>query len=40
MLHAILIFGAVATAGAICFFDLFFRFMRGDREAVPSSGRK
>jgi hypothetical protein len=37
MLHAILIFGAVATAGAICLLDLFFRFMRG---AAPSSGRK
>jgi hypothetical protein len=29
MLHAILIFGAVGIAGAICFFALFYRFMRG-----------
>jgi hypothetical protein len=29
MFHTILIFGAVATAGAICFFALFYRFMRG-----------
>jgi hypothetical protein len=27
--HTILIFGAVATAGGICYFALFYRFMRG-----------
>jgi hypothetical protein len=29
MLNAILIFGAVGAVGVICFFALFYRFMRG-----------
>jgi hypothetical protein len=41
MLHAILILGAVGTAGAICFFALFYRFMRGwNRRLGTRSVRK
>ena len=37
MLNAILIFGGIGTAGLICFFALFFRFMRGWNGNLGSS---